>query len=117
MINRITKKYILEGARICQQYGYWSKEIRDYSEQFSYNASNKLCSILCSLYNSNNPQASIHYDLVKDAGLMENVKEDRLISSKEQQIKDKLFVKNEYEKVKDKLSKCTLETIIDNMIK
>ena len=117
MINRVTKKYILEGAKICQQNGYWSEELRNYFDNFSQKASNKLCSILCSLYNSNNPQASIHYNLVKNAGLLENVKEDCLLSSKEQQIKDKLFVKNEYEKVKDKLSKCTLETIIDNMIK
>lgn len=116
MINRVTKKYILDGARICQQNGYWSEELRNYFDNFSQKASDKLRSILCSLYNSNNPQASVHYNLVKDSGLLENVKEDRLLSSKEQIKKDELFVKNEYKKVKDKLSKCTIESIIEQVL-
>ena len=78
MINRVTKKYILEGAKICQQNGYWSEELRNYFDNFSQKASNKLCSILCSLYKSKNPKASINYNLVKNAGLLENVKEDCL---------------------------------------
>ena len=117
MITRVTKKYILEGAKICQQNGYWSEELRNYFDNFSPRASDKLCNILCSLYNSNNPHASIHYNLVKNAGLMDNIKEDRLLSGKEQIKRDELFVKNEYEKVKDKLSKCTIETMIDNITK
>ena len=117
MITRVTKKTILEGARLCKEYGYWSKEVRNYYNNFSITASNKLSMILCSLYNSNNPKASQHYDLVANARLMDNVKQNRLVSSPEQQKADELFVKSEYKKVKDTLSKCTLETVIDNMIK
>ena len=46
MIKRVTKKTILQGARICQIKGYWSVEFREYLDKFSSTARNKIDSIL-----------------------------------------------------------------------
>ena len=114
MKNRVTKKVILEGARICKTKGYWSNELREFLEGFTNNASNKLNIILHSEYVSVNSNSEYH-DLLLENGLLENVVNDSEVSSQEQQKADEQFVKSEYNKIKNKLSACTLETIVDSI--
>lgn len=115
MINRVTKKAILEGARLCQINGYWSDEVREYLDNFSNNARNKIDSILHSEYVSVNTN-SIYHELLLENGLLENKVNNCLVSSPEQQKADEDFIKREYKKVEKLLSKCTLETIADSII-
>ena len=58
MIKRVTKKTILEGAKLCQIKGYWSDEVREYLDEFSSTARNKIDSILYSEYVSVNTKQS-----------------------------------------------------------
>ena len=115
MINRVTKKAILEGARLCQTKGYWSDEVREYLDNFSNNARNKIDSILYSEYVSVNTN-SIYHDLLLENGLLENKVNNCIVSSPEQQEADENFIKREYKRVEKLLSKCTLETITDSII-
>ena len=115
MIKRVTKKTILEGARICQIKGYWSDELREYLDNFSSTARNKIDSILYSEYVSVNTN-SIYHDLLLKNGLLENKVNNCLVSSPEQQKADEDFVKREYKRVEKLLSKCTLETIADSIV-
>ena len=115
MKTRVTKKAIIEAAKLVKQYGYWSEEVRNYIDQFSYPACDKLSNALQSVYNSNQPKASIYYNMLNDLGLIEEVKQDRLLSTPKQIKADEMFVMTEYEKVKNKLSKCTIETMINRL--
>ena len=115
-MNRATKKAILEGARLCQTNGYWSDEVREYLDNFSNTARNKIDSILHSEYVSVNANITQYHELLLENGLLENKVNNCLISSPEQQKADEDFIRKEYKKVKDILSKCTLETISDVII-
>ena len=115
MIKRVTKKTILEGARICQNNGYWSEEVRQYLDNFSNAARNKIDSILYSEYVSVNTN-SIYHELLLENRLLENKVNNCIVSSAEQQKADEDFIKREYKKVEKLLSKCTLETITDSII-
>ena len=115
MINRVTKKAILEGARLCQANGYWSDEVREYLDNFSNNARNKIDSILYSEYVSVNSN-SMYHDLLLENDLLENKVNNCLVSSPEQQKADEDFIKREYKRVENLLSKCTLETIADSIV-
>ena len=115
MIKRVTKKAILEGARICQNTGYWSDEVREYLDNFSNAARNKIDSILYSEYVSVNTN-SMYHDLLLENHLLENKVNDCLVSSPEEQKADEDFVKREYKKVEKLLSECTLETIADSIV-
>ena len=110
MIKRVTKKAILEGARLCQINGYWSDEVREYLDNFSNTARNKIDSILYSEYVSVNTN-SIYHELLLENGLLENKVNNCLVSSPEQQKADEDFIKREYKRTEKLLSKCTLETI------
>ena len=114
MIKRVTKKAILEGAKLCQINGYWSEEVREYLDNFSSAARNKIDSILYSEYVSVNTN-SMYHDLLSENGLLENKVNNCLVSSPEQQKADEDFVKREYKKVEKLLSKCTLETIAESI--
>ena len=116
MINRVTKKAILEGARLCQANGYWSDEVREYLDNFSNTARNKIDSILHSEYVSVNANITQYHELLLENGLLENKVNNCLISSPEQQKAEEDFIKREYKKVEKLLSKCTLETIADSII-
>ena len=116
MINRVTKKAILEGARLCQANGYWSDEVREYLDNFSNNARNKIDSILYGEYVSVNANITQYHELLLENGLLENKVNNCLISSPEQQKADEDFIKREYKKVEKLLSKCTLETIADSIM-
>ena len=115
MIKRVTKKAILEGARICQNNGYWSDEVREYLDNFSNAARNKIDSILYSEYVSVNTN-SMYHDLLLENDLLENKVNNSLVSSPEQQKANEDFIKREYKRVKKLLSKCTLETIADSIV-
>ena len=115
MINRVTKKSILEGARLCQINGYWSDEVREYLDNFSNNARNKIDSILYSEYVSVNTN-SIYHELLLENGLLKNKVDNCIVSSLEQQEADEDFIKREYKRVEKLLSKCTLETIVDSIV-
>ena len=114
MIKRVTKKTILEGARLCKIKGYWSDEVREYLDDFSNTARNKIDSILYSEYVSVNTN-SIYHDLLLENGLLKNKVDNCLISSLEQQKADEDFIRREYKRVKKLLSKCTLETITESI--
>ena len=114
MIKRVTKKTILEGARLCKIKGYWSDEVREYLDDFSNTARNKIDSILYSEYVSVNTN-SIYHDLLLENGLLKNKVDNCLISSLEQQKADEDFIKREYKRVEKLLSKCTLETITESI--
>ena len=103
MINRVTKKAILEGARLCQANGYWSDEVREYLDNFSNNARNKIDSILYSEYVSVNTN-SIYHELLLENGLLENKVNNCIVSSAEQQKADEDFIKGEYKKVEKLIS-------------
>ena len=115
MIKRVTKKTILEGAKLCQVKGYWSDELREYLDNFSNAARNKIDSILYSEYVSVNTN-SVYHDLLLENGLLENKVNDCIVSSPEEQKADEDFVKREYKKVEKLLSECTLETIADSIV-
>ena len=115
MINRVTKKAILKGARFCQVNGYWSDEVREYLDDFSNTARNKIDSILYSEYVSVNTN-SIYHDLLLENRLLENKVNNCIVSSLEQQKADEDFIKREYKRVEKLLSKCTLETITETII-
>ena len=115
MIKRVTKKAILEGARFCQINGYWSDEVREYLDNFSTTARNKIDSILYSEYVSANTN-SMYHDLLLENDLLENKVNNCQVSSLEQQKADEDFVKREYKRVEKLLSKCTLETITETII-
>ena len=115
MIKRVTKKAILEGARICQNNGYWSDEVREYLDNFSNAARNKIDSILYSEYVSVNTN-SMYHDLLLENDLLENKVNNCLVSSPEQQKADEDFIKREYKRVENLLSKCTIETIADSIV-
>ena len=87
MIKRVTKKAILEGARFCQINGYWSDEVREYLDNFSTTARNKIDSILYSEYVSANTN-SMYHDLLLENDLLENKVNNCLVSSPEQQKAD-----------------------------
>ena len=115
MIKRVTKKTILEGARLCKIKGYWSDEVREYLDSFSNTARNKIDSILYSEYVSVNTN-SIYHDLLLENNFIENKVNNCLVSSPEQQKADEDFVKREYKRVEKLLTKCTLETIAESII-
>lgn len=115
MIKRVTKKAILEGARLCQINGYWSNEVREYLDNFSNTARNKIDSILYSEYVSVNTN-SMYHDLLLENDLLENKVNNSLVSSPEQQKADGDFIKREYKRIEKLLSKCTLETIAESII-
>ena len=115
MIKRVTKKTILEGAKLCQIKGYWSDEVREYLDNFSNTARNKIDSILYSEYVSVNTN-SMYHDLLLENDLLENKVNNCQVSSLEQQKADEDFVKREYKRVEKLLSKCTLETIADSIV-
>lgn len=115
MIKRVTKKAILEGARMCQINGYWSDKVREYLDNFSNTARNKIDSILYTEYASVNTN-SIYHELLLENGLLENKVNNCLVSSLEQQKADEDFIKKEYKKVEKLLSKCTVETIVESII-
>ena len=114
MINRVTKKAILKGARFCQVNGYWSDEVREYLDDFSNTARNKIDSILYSEYVSVNTN-SIYHELLLENGLLKNKVNNCIVSSLEQQKADEDFIKREYKKVEKLLNKCTLETITESI--
>ena len=115
MIKRVTKKTILEGAKLCQIKGYWSDEVREYLDEFSSTARNKIDSILYSEYVSVNTN-SMYHDLLLENDLLENKVNNCLVSSPEQQKADEDFIKREYKRVENLLSKCTIETIADSIV-
>ena len=116
MIKRVTKKTILEGARLCQIKGYWSDEVRKYLDNFSNVARNKIDSILYSEYVSVNANITQYHELLLENGLLENKVNNCVVSSAEQQKADEDFIKGEYKRVEKLLSKCTLETISESII-
>ena len=71
MIKRITKNRIKEGIKLCIEKGYWSKEVQNFC--YSFLDSDKMLTILTSLFNSNQIKASKHYYL-----LVEYCKENNL---------------------------------------
>ena len=71
MIKRITKNRIKEGIKLCIEKGYWSKDVQDFC--YSFSDSDKMLTILTSLFNSNQIKASKHYYL-----LVEYCKENNL---------------------------------------
>ena len=115
MIKRVTKKAILEGARLCQINSYWSNEVREYLDKFSNTARNKIDSILYSEYVSVNTN-SMYHDLLLENDLLENKVNNCLVSSPEQQKADEDFIRREYKRVENLLSKCTIETIADSIV-
>lgn len=70
MYKKVTKKLILEGAKICHEHGYWSQETNNFLNKFEYTANQKINTILASVYNSNTAYASCHYQLFKDNNLI-----------------------------------------------
>ena len=114
MINRVTKKAILKGAKLCQVNGYWSDEIREYLNDFSNTARNKIDSILYSEYVSVNTN-SIYHDLLLENGLLENKVNNCIVSTPKQQKADEDFIRREYKRVEKLLSKCTLESVVESI--
>lgn len=113
MKSRVTKKTILDGAKICVEKGYWSEEVRVYLEEFTNEASKKLSNILYSIYIGNNPQASKHYDLILSNGLFNRTNSEIIHEINND---DEEFVNKEYKKVRSLLTKCTLETMLGGII-
>lgn len=70
MIKRLSKKHILEGMKLCKEYGYWSEEVKEYNDQFYYPTMQKLNDILQSLYQSSNYKASSYYQLAVENNLI-----------------------------------------------
>jgi hypothetical protein len=42
MRNKITKKDVLEFKTLINKYGYWSEQVKQFNEQFTYDALQRL---------------------------------------------------------------------------
>ena len=117
-INRFTKKKLIEGAKLCYKYGYWSSEVREFLDKFDTKPREKMCVALHNIYSSNkvNTESSQYYDFLNTLGLVQGAKDSSIVSSKVQQEKDRQWIMRESEKVNSLLAKCTKETIINRMV-
>lgn len=70
MKNKVTKKEILNGMKICFEHGYFSENTQEFLKGFNYIAMQKINTILSSVYNSTQPKASIHYNLALENNLI-----------------------------------------------
>lgn len=68
--SKVTKKVLLEGAKICKEFGYWSNEVNTYLDQFEHCSRTKISSALYSVYISHQRQASMYYDLFLENNLV-----------------------------------------------
>ena len=65
MNKKLTQKLLLEGAKICKEFGYWSENIIIFLNKFAPDARIRMSSALGSVYNSRSFKASRYYDLFK----------------------------------------------------
>lgn len=70
MKSKVTKKELLNGMKICFEYGYFSKECSDFLASFNYIAKQKINTSLSSIYNSCQPKASKYYSLAVENNLI-----------------------------------------------